>query len=64
MPSMLSDKDSAALHDMLYHIELAERFVEGRSLESLRDDLMPLYAVTRCLEIRAKRSEAHRRLRR
>jgi hypothetical protein len=39
---MLSDKDSATLHDMLYHIELAERFVQGRSFDSLRDELMPL----------------------
>jgi uncharacterized protein with HEPN domain len=59
MPSMLSDKDGAALRDMLHHIELAERFVQGRSFEGLRDDLMPLYAVTRCLEII---SEASRRL--
>ncbi|MEA3067456.1 MAG: hypothetical protein QOK41_863 [Sphingomonadales bacterium] len=56
---MLSDKDSATLHDMLHHINLAERFVQGRSFESLRDELMPLYAVTRCLEIV---SEASRRL--
>jgi uncharacterized protein with HEPN domain len=56
---MLSDKDSATLHDMLHHIDLAERFVQGRSFESLRDELMPLYAVTRCLEII---SEASRRL--
>jgi uncharacterized protein with HEPN domain len=56
---MLSDKDSATLHDMLHHIHLAERFVQGRSFESLRDEVMPLYAVTRCLEII---SEASRRL--
>jgi uncharacterized protein with HEPN domain len=56
---MLSDKDSATLHDMLHHIDLAQRFVQGRSFESLRDELMPLYAVTRCLEII---SEASRRL--
>jgi uncharacterized protein with HEPN domain len=59
MPSMLSDKDAATLREMLHHIELAERFVQGRSFESLRDDLMPLYAATRCLEII---SEASRRL--
>jgi phenylalanyl-tRNA synthetase beta subunit len=40
---MLSDKDSATLHDMLHHIDLAERFVQGRSYETLRDELMPLY---------------------
>jgi uncharacterized protein with HEPN domain len=56
---MLSDKEDGALRDMLHHIELAERFAQGRSFESLRDDLMPLYAVTRCLEII---SEASRRL--
>ena len=59
MLSMLSDKDSATLHDMLHHIDLAEQFVQGRGFESLRDELMPLYAVTRCLEII---SEASRRL--
>jgi uncharacterized protein with HEPN domain len=56
---MLSDKDSATLHDMLHHIDLAQRFVQGRSFENLRDEVMPLYAVTRCLEII---SEASRRL--
>jgi uncharacterized protein with HEPN domain len=38
---------------------MAERFASGRKVESLRDDPMPLYAVTRCLEII---SEASRRL--
>jgi uncharacterized protein with HEPN domain len=56
---MLSERESGALRDMLHHIDLAERFAQGRSFESLRDDLMPLYAVTRCLEIV---SEASRRL--
>ena len=56
---MRSEQDGATLHEMLYHIDLAERFGYGRSFESLRDDLMPLYAVTRCLEII---SEASRRL--
>jgi uncharacterized protein with HEPN domain len=56
---MLSDRESGALRDMLHHIELAERFAQGRSYESLRDDLMPLYAITRCLEVI---SEASRRL--
>jgi uncharacterized protein with HEPN domain len=56
---MLSEKESGALRDMLYHIELAERFAHGRTFESLRDDLMPLFAITRCLEII---SEASRRL--
>jgi uncharacterized protein with HEPN domain len=44
---------------MLHHIELAERFTRGRSFESFLEDLMPLYAVIRCLEII---SEASRRL--
>jgi uncharacterized protein with HEPN domain len=56
---MLSESDRAALRDMLFHIDMAERFAHGRSFESLHDDLMPLYAVTRCLEII---SEASRRL--
>jgi uncharacterized protein with HEPN domain len=56
---MPSEKDSAGLQDMLHHIDLAERFAHGRTFASLRDDLMPLYAVTRCLEII---SEASRRL--
>jgi uncharacterized protein with HEPN domain len=56
---MRSETDSATLREMLHHIDLAERFGQGRSFESLRDDLMPLYAVIRCLEII---SEASRRL--
>jgi uncharacterized protein with HEPN domain len=56
---MLSETEGGALRDMLYHIDIAERFAQGRSFEGLRDDLMPLYAVTRCLEII---SEASRRL--
>jgi uncharacterized protein with HEPN domain len=56
---MRFDADRVTLHDMLHHIDLAEKFTEGRNFESMRDDLMPLYAVTRCLEII---SEASRRL--
>jgi uncharacterized protein with HEPN domain len=56
---MLSERERGALRDMLYHIELAERFTRGRSFESFLEDLMPLYAVIRCLEII---SEASRRL--
>ena len=56
---MLSETERGALRDMLHHIDLAERFVRGRTLEGLCDDLMPLYAVIRCLEII---SEASRRL--
>jgi uncharacterized protein with HEPN domain len=44
---------------MLRHIELAERFAQGRTVESLQTDPMPLYAVIRCLEVI---SEASRQL--
>jgi len=56
---MLSEKERGALHDMLRHIDLAERFAHGRTVESLHSDPMPLYAVIRCLEVI---SEASRRL--
>ena len=56
---MLSDTDSDALRDMLHHIDMAGRFAQGRTFEGLRDDPMPIYAITRCLEII---SEASRRL--
>ncbi len=51
MPFMPSETDSANLRDMLHHIDLAEDFGRKRNLEGLGGDLMPLYAVTRCLEI-------------
>jgi uncharacterized protein with HEPN domain len=44
---------------MLRHIELAETFAQGRTSTSIRDELMPLYAIIRCLEII---SESSRRL--
>lgn len=44
---------------MLYHIDLAQSFVAGLDYEAFKDDLLRLYAVTRCLEII---SEASRRL--
>jgi uncharacterized protein with HEPN domain len=56
---MLSETERGALGDMLHHIRMAEQFARSQSFDSLRDDLMPLYAVTRCLEII---SEASRRL--
>src|SRR5262245_54751462 len=59
MPSMLSETERGALRDMLHHIDWAERFVQGRTFEQVRDDAMVLYAVIRCLEII---SEASRRL--
>jgi uncharacterized protein with HEPN domain len=59
MPSTLSETERGALHDMLHHVDLAEQFARGRTFEDLRDDPMPLYAITRCLEII---SEGSRRL--
>jgi uncharacterized protein with HEPN domain len=56
---MPSEKDSATLREMLHHIELAETFGHGRSVQAIRDEVMPLYAIVRCLEII---SEASRRL--
>src|SRR5438270_11100354 len=59
MPFMLSEAERGALRDMLVNIEMAERFAHDMTFASLRDDLMRLYAVIRCLEII---SEASRRL--
>jgi uncharacterized protein with HEPN domain len=56
---MLSEAERGAVRDMLSHIDMAQGFVAGRTFESVRDDLMALYAVVRCLEII---SEASRRL--
>jgi uncharacterized protein with HEPN domain len=56
---MPSERERGALRDMLHHIDLAAEFAKDRSFENIRDDLMPLYAITRCLEII---SEASRRL--
>ena len=47
------------LIDMQHHITLAQNFVAGTMYESFKDDMLRLYAVTRCLEII---SEASRRL--
>jgi len=47
------------LRDILLNIDLAERFIEGQTFESLQSDELHLYAVIRCLEII---SEASRRL--
>ena len=58
MPSDLEGKHRW-LHDILHHIELAETFVGGLDEKAFSDDLLRLYAVTRCLEII---SEASRRL--
>jgi uncharacterized protein with HEPN domain len=48
-----------ALQDILYHIDLAAKFVVGFDRDTFKDDLRTVYAVTRCLEII---SEASRRL--
>ena len=56
---MLSDFAIAALRDMAYHMDLADRFAGGLDATEFRDDLRTVYAVTRCLEII---SEASRRL--
>jgi uncharacterized protein with HEPN domain len=56
MPSRSAD---TALRDILYHIDLATKFVVGLDRDIFKDDLRTVYAVTRCLEII---SEASRRL--
>lgn len=55
MPS----KADTAIRDILYHIDLAQRFVEGLDRAAFISDTRTVYAVTRCLEII---SEASRRL--
>ena len=61
MPSEPSESSTTRrwLNDILYHIDLAQRFAAGMDHEAFRDDLVRFYAVTRCLEII---SEASRRL--
>jgi uncharacterized protein with HEPN domain len=56
---MPSERAAGPLRDILHHIDLASRFVEGFDRDSFRADLRTVYAVTRCLEIV---SEASRRL--
>jgi uncharacterized protein with HEPN domain len=56
---MPSERAAGPLRDILHHIDLAGRFVEGFDRDSFRADLRTVYAVTRCLEII---SEASRRL--
>lgn len=56
---MPSDTDAGTLRDILRHIGFAESFAQRRRSEGGDDDLMPLYAIIRCLEII---SEASRRL--
>ncbi|HVH78774.1 MAG TPA: HepT-like ribonuclease domain-containing protein [Stellaceae bacterium] len=56
---MRSDREQSALIDIRHNIALAQDFVRDLTFESFRDDLMRVYAVTRCLEII---SEASRRV--
>jgi len=56
---MRSDGDKNALRDILHHLDLAQHFSSEQTFGSFRDDVMRVYAVTRCLEII---SEASRRL--
>ena len=56
---MPSESDRAILRDILRHIDLAEEFGQRRKQTNDAEDLMPLYAVVRCLEII---SESSRRL--
>lgn len=58
MPSDLRDT-ARWLRDIRHHIALAEGFTAGLAYETFKDDMLRLYAVTRCLEII---SEASRRL--
>jgi uncharacterized protein with HEPN domain len=51
--------ESRWLIDIQHHIALAQNFAAGLTYESFKDDMLRLYAVTRCLEII---SEASRRL--
>jgi uncharacterized protein with HEPN domain len=56
---MLSNTATAALRDIVHHIDLAGNFVTGLDYDAFCADPRTFYAVTRCLEII---SEASRRL--
>ena len=56
---MLSETERGTLHDILRHIDLAERFTRDHTFESFHSEELHLLAVTRCLEVI---SEASRRL--
>jgi uncharacterized protein with HEPN domain len=56
---MRSDRTATTLRELLQHIDLAVRFLEGSDPDRFALDLRTVYAVTRCLEII---SEATRRL--
>ena len=44
-------RDLGRLQHMLEHINRAEQFMQGKSLEDLQNDAMLRYAVVKCLEI-------------
>lgn len=44
-------RDLGRLQHMLEHIDRAEQFMHGKSLEDLQNDAMLRYAVVKCLEI-------------
>jgi uncharacterized protein with HEPN domain len=56
---MPSERQTAALREILRNIALAEQFAHGHSFETLQGDEKTLYAVVRSLEII---SEASRRI--
>jgi uncharacterized protein with HEPN domain len=56
---MPSDPAVTALSDILHHLDLAARFVEGFDRAAFLEDVRTVYAVIRCLEVI---SEASRRL--
>jgi len=56
---MRSDAERNTLRDIQHNIALAQHFCVDQTLQSFSDDVMRVYAVTRCLEIV---SEASRRL--
>jgi uncharacterized protein with HEPN domain len=51
MQSTPSDTEIGALRDILHHIDPAQTFSANQTYEGVRDDLMRLYAIIRCLEI-------------
>jgi uncharacterized protein with HEPN domain len=48
---MRSERACGALRDILDHIDLATRFIEGFDRNTFKADVRSIYAVTRCLEI-------------
>ncbi len=58
---MPSESDTSALRDLLHNITLAQHFASGEDFISFRDDVMRVYATTRCLEIISEASPIIRR---